>query len=145
MNLLRMLIFFTIVLLGSLRCVADPAHITQAVDVIDPISGVHWLRLTDPAHPAAPPHLSLSRASAKAFVGRPLRIKSAPCVRAGDRVLLHRGGEGSALMSVEATALQSGSLGDRVHARIVVTGSLVEMKISGPGAGVLSRETNLWR
>lgn len=145
MNFLRMFFFFTAVVIGSIRCVADPARIAQAVSVIDPISGVHWLRLTDPAHPAAPPHLSLSRESTKALVGRPLRVKSAPCVRAGDRVLLHRGGENSALVSVEATALQSGSLGDRVRARIVVTGSLVEMKISGPGAGVLSRETSLWR
>lgn len=143
MNFLRMF-FFTAIVLGSTRCLADPARIMQAVDVIDPISGVHWLRLTDPGHPAAPPRLSPDRESGAAFVSRRGRAKSAPCVRAGDRVLLHRGGEGSALVSVEATALQSGSLGDRVRARIVLTGALVEMEVSGPGAGLLSKEKSLW-
>ena len=139
MNFSRSLILLTIVLPGFVRCSAGAASIGHGMEVIDPVSGLHWLRLPDSAHPAAPPRLRLERIADSQSDQRPVSARSSICVRAGDRVVLQRENESTVQMSLEATALGSGALGDRVRARIAVTGAFVEMTISGPGAGVLSK------
>lgn len=123
---------------------ATPGKIVGA-DLSDPISGLHWRRLTDPANPAAPPRLVLGRNVGAEPGGRSVSTKHASCVHAGDRVRLRREDGGTVQMSLEATALESGNIGDRVRARIVLTGALVEMKISGPGLGVLGKGSDRWR
>jgi Chaperone for flagella basal body P-ring formation len=144
MNLLRTLILFAVVPAGCLPCIAAAASIARGVEVTDPISGLHWLRVEDPVHPAAPPRLVLGRSIELPASDKDV-AKAVPCVHAGDRVRLRRENGSAASLSMEATALGSGAPGDCVRARILVTGALVEMKISGPGAGVLSRETGKWR
>ena len=145
MNFLRILTLVAIALPGRLTCGAAPAGIAHGVDVTDPISGLHWLRLTDRVHPAAPPKLIQGRTAGLRSGHNAGSTRHAPCVRAGDRVTLRREDEGAAQMSLEATALGSGATGDRVRARISLTGALVEIKISGPGVGILSREASAWR
>lgn len=141
----RKLIVFAIAFTGWLGSSAA-ADSTHGTDVRDPISGLHWLRLRDSAHPAAPPRLSLlpnSGSETSSTTGH--SAKTLICVRAGDRVLLQRDDHGPAQMSLEATALGSGALGDQIRARVTVTGALVEMRIAGAGRGFLSREAGDWR
>jgi hypothetical protein len=140
------LIVFTIAFAGWFGCSAAAETVVRGADVMDPISGLHWLRLTDSAHPAAPPRLTLSRNSGSQASGTTVRsTKTLICVRAGDRVLLQRDDHGPAQMSLEATALGSGAVGDRIRARVTVTGALVEIRIAGAGRGFLSREAGDWR
>lgn len=139
MNFSRALILLAIVLPGFVRCSAGAASVAQGMEVIDPVSGLHWLRLSDSAHPAAPPRLRVERIGDSESDHRQLSARRPICVRAGDRVVLQRENGSAVQMSLEATALGSGVPGDRVRARIAVTGALVEMRISGPGAGVLSK------
>jgi flagella basal body P-ring formation protein FlgA len=60
------------------------------------------------------------------------------CVRAGDHVLLRGNNNDLSAMSLEATALENGTRGARVRARVAVTGALVEMIVLDARAGVLS-------
>jgi hypothetical protein len=139
MNFSRTLILLTMVLPGFIRCAAGAAAVAHSMEVIDPVSGLHWLRLSDSAHPAAPPRLRLERVGDPESDHRPVSARRPICVRAGDRVVLQRDNGSAVQMSLEATALGSGAPGDRVRARIAVTGALVEIRVSGPGAGVLSK------
>jgi flagella basal body P-ring formation protein FlgA len=66
-------------------------------------------------------------------------------VRAGEHLLLHETQTGSSTVSLAATALERGACGDRVRARIEVTGALTEITVLGHGMGALSRKEDRWR
>jgi|KBSMisStandDraft_5_1062788.scaffolds.fasta_scaffold2423469_1 hypothetical protein len=131
-----------VVCLLTLFCVsaagASAAHVARDAEQADPISGLHWQLVADPKHPAAPPRLTLMRSSDQ----HSEEVKQLPrptvCVRAGDQVLLRGNNRGLSMMSLEATALQNGTCGARVRARVTVTGALVEMTVVDARAGVLS-------
>lgn len=139
-----------VVVLGGLLVVAglgvarasSSGHSIRETEQTDPISGLHWRRTSDPRHPAAPPRLVLAPGAPGAVEKR---TPSPVCVRAGDRVLLRSGNATSAMLSLDATALASGGAGDRVRARVTVTGAAVEMTIAGPGHGVLLGKAEGWR
>jgi hypothetical protein len=145
-----MTLFVNIVLcLVTLLCVsvagASAVHVARDADQADPLSGLHWRWSADPQHPAAPPRLTLTRGS-----GRPLEKAKRPsrpviCVRAGDHVLLRDAAVNLSMMSLEATALESGVCGARVRARVAVTGALVEMTVLEAGSGILSGKAAAWR
>jgi hypothetical protein len=137
------------VFLLMLLCVsvagASAVHVARDADQADPLSGLHWRWSADPQHPAAPPRLTLVRGS-----GWPLEKAKQPsrpviCVRAGDHVLLREAGVNLSMMSLEATALESGACGARVRARVAVTGALVDMTVLDAGSGILTGKAVAWR
>jgi hypothetical protein len=138
-----------VVCLVTLSCVsvaeASALHIACDAKQADPISGLHWQRMADPKHPAAPPRLTLVRGADAAVRGHRELPRPALCVRAGDHVLLHGKHAGSSTLSLEAMALENGACGDRVRVRVAITGALAEMSVLGSGMGVLSDQVAAWR
>jgi hypothetical protein len=137
-----------VVCLVTLFCVsiaeASALHVACDARQADPISGLHWQRMADPKHPAAPPRLTLVRGDTALRSHRELR-RPALCVRAGDHVLVHGKDVGSSTFSLEAMALENGACGDRVRVRIAITGAVAEMSVLGSGMGVLSGKVAAWR
>jgi hypothetical protein len=137
-----------VVCLVTLFCVsiaeASALHVACDAKQADPISGLHWQRIADPKHPAAPPRLTLVRGDTALQGHRELR-RPALCIRAGDHVLLHGKYAGSSTLSLEAMALENGACGDRVRVRIAITGALAEMSVLGSGMGVLRGKAVAWR
>ena len=124
---------------------ASSAHLPREVEQADPVSGLHWQRVTDPTHPAAPPRLMLTRGTdAELNEHRDLR-RPTICVRAGDHVSLRSTNQGFSMFSLEAKVLENGACGTRVRARVAVTGAMVEMTILDSGAGVLSGKAAAWQ
>jgi hypothetical protein len=125
---------------------ASAVHVVRDdAEQADSISGLHWQRVADPKHPAAPPRLTLMRGSDQpSDTGKPFP-RPIVCVRAGDHVLLRGTNVGFSVMSLEATALENGTCGARVRARVAITGALVEMTVLDPGAGILSGKAGPWR
>ncbi|HEY3989114.1 MAG TPA: hypothetical protein VGM02_07440 [Acidobacteriaceae bacterium] len=124
---------------------ASAARLGLDAEGVDPISGLHWQRLDDPEHPAAPPRLRLMRGSDATFSARKNVRRASICVRAGDHVSLRDTNPRFSNFSLEAIALQSGACGARVRARVAVTGGLVEMTILSSGVGILSGKASAWR
>jgi hypothetical protein len=137
------------VCIATLACVslagASAMHSPLEVEQADPISGLHWQRVTDPTHPSAPPRLMLTRGSSTALREHRELRRPTICVRAGDHVSLHSTNAGFSMFSLEATALQNGACGARVRARVAVTGAMVEMTVLDSGAGVLSGKAAAWQ
>ena len=137
------------ILVGTLFCVslagASAMHPPLEVEQADPISGLHWQRVTDPTHPSAPPRLTLMRGSGAALREHRELRRPTICVRAGDHVSLRSTNAGFSMFSLEATALQNGACGARVRARVAVTGTMVEMTVLDSGAGVLSGKAAAWQ
>ena len=135
------------VLGGLLTCLglgaARAASSFREIDQTDPISGLHWRRTVDPQHPAAPPRLTLVPGATRG-ADAPSKA-STPCVHAGDRVLIQTGDARSAGMSLVATALANGFCGDRIRARVAVTGAVVQISVLGSGAGALAAKAEAWR
>lgn len=131
-----------VVCLLTLFCVgaagASAVHVVCDAEQADPISGLHWQVVADPKHPAAPPRLTLMRGSDQPSEKSKQLTRPMVCVRAGDHVLLRGSNRGLSTMSLEATALENGTCGARVRARVAVTGALVEMTVLEGRAGVLS-------
>ena len=131
-----------VVCLLSLFCVgaagASAVRVARDAEQADPISGLHWQIVADPKHPAAPPRLTLMRGSDQPSEKGERLPRPIVCVRAGDHVLLRGNNDGLSAMSLEATALENGTCGARVRARVAVTGALVEMTVLDARAGVLS-------
>jgi hypothetical protein len=117
---------------------ASAAHVARDAEQADPISGLHWQVVADPKHPAAPPRLTLMRDSHQPSEKGKRLPRPIVCVRAGDHVLLRGNSGGISAMSLEATALENGTCGARVRARVAVTGAPVEMTVLDARAGVLS-------
>ena len=134
--------------IATLSCVslagASAVHLPREVEQADPISGLRWQRMTDPAHPAAPPRLTLTRGPGSELSEHRELRRATICVRAGDHVSLRSANAGFSMFSLEATALQNGACGARVRARLAVTGAIVEMTVLDSGAGVLSGKTATW-
>jgi hypothetical protein len=138
-----------VVCLVMLLCVgaagASAVHVVRDAEQADLISGLHWQRVEDPKHPAAPPRLTMMRGSDQASeTGKPLP-RPMVCVRAGDHVLLRGTNVGFSMMSLEATVLENGTCGARVRARVAITGALVEMTVLDAGEGILSGKAGAWR
>jgi hypothetical protein len=124
---------------------ASTVHVVRDAEQADPISGLHWQRVADPKYPAAPPRLTRMRGPDQApETGKPVP-RPMVCVRAGDHVLLRGTNVGFSTMSLEATALENGTCGARVRARVAITGALVEMTVLNSGAGLLSGKAVAWR
>jgi hypothetical protein len=124
---------------------ASAVHLDRDAERVDPISGLHWQRVLDPKHPAAPPRLTRQRGSAAELSRHGESSRPALCVRAGDHVSLRSANAGLSMSSLEATALQNGVCGARVRARVTVTGALVEMTVLDSGAAILSGKVSSWQ
>ena len=108
-------------------------------------SGHYWRRVFDPQHPEAPPRLvSVHGAGALSGSGGKSR-QSIVCVRAGKHLVLHQTGTHSPMLSLAATALESGACGDHVRARIQVTGAVAEVTLLEQGIGTLRERGAKWR
>jgi hypothetical protein len=117
---------------------ASAVHVARGDEQADPISGLHWQAVLDLKHPAAPPRLILMRGSDQPSEKGNQLPRPMICVRAGDHLLLRGNNTGSSTMSLDATALENGTCGARVRARVAVTGALVEMTVLDGQTGVLS-------
>jgi hypothetical protein len=105
----------------------------------------NWRRVFDPQHPEAPPRLvSVHGAGALSGSGGRLR-RPVVCVRAGEHLVLHQTGTHSPMLSLAATALESGACGDHVRARIHVTGVVAEVTLLEQGIGALREKGEKWR
>jgi hypothetical protein len=124
---------------------ASALHLGCDAEQVDPISGLHWQRVLDAKHPAAPPRLTLLRGSGAGLSRHRELTRPTVCVRAGDHVSLRSAKSELSMSSLEATALQNGACGARVRARVAVTGALVEMTVLGSGAGILSGKVGAWQ
>jgi len=124
---------------------ASAVHLGRNTERVDPISGLHWQRLLDPKHPAAPPRLSLQRSSGAELSRHGQSLQPVLCVRAGDHVSLRSANAGLSMSSLQATVLQNGVCGARVRARVAVTGALVEMTVLDSGAAILSGKVSSWQ
>jgi sarcosine oxidase gamma subunit len=71
--------------------------------------------------------------------------RSIVCVRAGEHFVLHQTGTHSPMLSLTATALESGACGDHVRARIQVTGAVAEVTLLEQGIGALRVKGEKWR
>jgi len=123
---------------------ASAVHLGRDAERVDLISGLHWQRVLDPKHPAAPPRLTRQRGSVAELSIQGKSLRPALCVRAGDHVSLRSANAGLSRSSFEATALQNGVCGARVRARVAVTGALVEMTVLDSGAAILSGKVSTW-
>lgn len=140
-------IIVSIVVLSFGVSVAGASAMNVAHDAgrADPFSGLHWERVTNPERPAAPPRLVLvCGADAAGHTDKRMQ-RPIICVRAGDRVLLRGASAGSSTLSLEAMALENGACGERVRARVVVTGAVIDMRIVDSGTAVLSGKAAVWR
>jgi hypothetical protein len=111
----------------------------------DSTTGFYWQRIIDPGNPAAPPRLVPVHDSAVPSVSRTKARRPVACVRAGEHLLLHETRRGSSTVSLAATALQSAACGDRIRARIEVTGAFTEITVLGHGRGALGGKEDKWR
>jgi hypothetical protein len=127
--------------------VASTASARVAHDVPEPDSttGFYWQRIIDPGNPAAPPRLVPVHDSAVPSGSRGEARRPAPCVRAGEHLLLHETRMASSTVSLAAIALQSGACGNRIRVRIEITGAFTEITVLGHGMGALGRKEDKWR
>lgn len=106
----------------------------------DPISGICWLRVEDPAHPSAPPKLILLSGDQATPRGErrfdPVATRSL-CVHVGDHLRLATGSTASNSMTLDAISSGNAACGGQVRARLAVTGKLVAVTVTSAGFGVL--------
>jgi hypothetical protein len=137
-----------ILLLSNLCSTAARGGVFGAADLkrdaaqADPISGLYWIRVTDPVRPSAPPRLvrlsGLRRPHPPATNG-PI------CVRAGDHIRLDGVATPMNSMTLEAVSFENAACGNHVHARIAVTGKLVDVMVTATGSGVLLEPSGVSR
>lgn len=145
MTVLANIFVFLVMLLCVSVAGASAVHVARDAEQADPLSGLHWRWSADPQHPAAPPRLTVTRGPGRSLEKFAQPSRPLICVRAGDRVLLRGASVNLSMMSLEATALESGTCGARVRARVAVTGALVEMTVLDAGSGILSGRAAAWR
>ncbi len=121
------------------------ARVAHDVPEPDSTTGFYWQRIIDPENPAAPPRLVPVHDSAAPSVSRAKARRPVACVRAGEHLLLHETRMASSTVSLAAIALQSGACGDRIRARIEVTGAFAEITVLGHGVGALGGKEDTWR
>jgi hypothetical protein len=100
----------------------------------DPISGLYWVRVPDAVHPGAPP--KLVRLDGVQLAHGPLPTGPL-CVHAGDHLRLHEGSTALHSMTIDAVSFQDAACGNRVHARVGITGKLVDVLVTTSSSGVL--------
>src|ERR1700756_3982545 len=144
MTVLVNIFVFLVMLLCVSVAGASAVHVARDADQADPVSGLHWQWSADRQHPAAPPRLTIMRGSDRSLDKAKQPSRPLTCVRAGDHVLLRDVNVNLSMMSLEATALESGACGARVRARVGVTGALVEMTVLDAGSGILSAKAAVW-
>ncbi len=137
-------IFVSIVIAFVMLSTAS-AKVAHDVPVPDSTTGFYWQRIIDPGNPAAPPRLIPVQDFAVPFGIRGKARRPVACVQAGERLLLHEIRIGSSTVSLVATALQSGACGNRIRARIEITGAFIEITVLGHGMGALGRKEDEWR
>lgn len=138
---------FCIGVLSFATSMAEASAMNIARDTVraDPFSGLQWQRVMNPERPAAPPQLMLVRgANAEAHVDKGTH-RPTICVRAGDHVALRSASAGPSTFSLDAMALGNGACGERVRARVAVTGAVVEMRVLDARTAVFSEKAAAWR
>jgi hypothetical protein len=120
-------------------------NIARDTERADPFSGLQWQRVMNPEHPAAPPRLTLVQGADAAGHADKRTQRPTVCVRAGDHVALRSATAGRSTFSLEAMALENGACGERVRARLVVTGAVVDMRILDARTAVFSEKATAWR
>jgi hypothetical protein len=108
-------------------------------------SGRNWRRVFDPQHPEAPPRLMVIHGASTLSGSQEKSRRPMVCVRAGEHFVLHQTGARSPMLSLAATALESGACGDHVRARIQVTGVVAEVTLLEEGIGALRGKGEKWR
>jgi Chaperone for flagella basal body P-ring formation len=141
----KIIVYIAVLTCGISVAGASAMNVARDNERADPFSGLHWERLANPQRPDAPPRLVLMRDAEAADSTKKESRRPSICVRAGDRVSLRGTNLGFAAVSLEATALENGACGERVRARVMLTGGLVEMTVVDSGAGVLSGKVAGWR
>lgn len=141
----KIIVYIAVLTYGMSVAGASAMNVARDTERADPFSGLHWERLANSERPAAPPRLVLVRGADPADFTKKERLRPSVCVRAGDRVLLRGTNVGFSAISLEARALENGACGERVRARVKLTGALVEMRVVDSGAGVLSGKVTGWR
>jgi hypothetical protein len=105
----------------------------------DPISGLRWLRVGDPFHPAAPPKLALLRGDHAGPKGERRDVLVATrclCVHVGDHLRLNAPETSLNSMTLEAVSSNNAACGDQIRARLTVTGKLVDVTVTSAGSAV---------
>lgn len=141
----KIIVYIAVLSFGMSVAGASAIDIARDTERADPFSGLHWQRLMNPERPDAPPRLVPMRDAEAADNTKKERRPPSICVRAGDRVLLRGTNAGFSTISLEARALENATCGERVRARVMLTGALVEMRVVDSGAGVLSGKVAGWR
>jgi hypothetical protein len=141
----KIIVYIAALTLGMSVAGASAMNVARDTERADPFSGLRWQRVANSERPAAPPRLVLVRDSEAAGNTKKERQRPSICVRAGDRVLLRGTNAGFSAFSLEAKALENGACGERVRARVMLTGALVEMRVVDSGAGILSGKVAAWR
>ena len=106
----------------------------------DPISGLHWLRVGDPSHPAAPPKLILVPGDEGLPRGERRLGRAASrsiCVHVGDHLRLDAATTALNSMTLDAVSAGNAACGGQVRARLAVTGKFVDIMVTSAGSGVL--------
>ena len=106
----------------------------------DPISGLRWLRVADPSHPAAPPKLILLPSDKGLSRGERRFGPVAPralCVHMGDHLRLDAATTALNSMTLDAVSSGNAACGGQVRARLAVTGKLVDIMVTSVGSAVL--------
>jgi hypothetical protein len=140
-----MIVCIAVLSFGTSMAGASAMNIARDTERADPFSGLHWQRIVNPQLPAAPPRLMLVRATDAAAHADKGTQRPTICVRAGDHVALRSANAGPSTFSLEAVALANGACGERVRARVAVTGAVVEMRILDSGTAVFGGKAAVWR
>jgi hypothetical protein len=141
----KIIVCIAVLSFGLSMARASAMNVARDTELADPFSGLHWQRLANLERPAAPPRLVLVRDAEPADTRKKERQHPSLCVRPGDRVLLRGTNASLSAFSLEARALENGACGERVRARVVLTGAVVEMRVLDPGTAILSGRAAAWR
>jgi hypothetical protein len=141
----RIIVCIAVLSIGTSMAGASAMNIARDTERADPFSGLQWQRIMNPERTAAPPRLTLVRGADAAGYADKRTQRPTVCVRVGDHVALRSAKAGPSTFSLEAMALESGACGERVRARVAVTGAVVEMRVLDSRTAVFSREAAAWR
>lgn len=126
---------------GTLAIVSTvPPELAAAAvqrEIDDPGSHLRWLLVEDPSHPGGPGRMVAMGAGAGSASRRAAAVaKAKPVVRSGDVVQVE---EHSAVVdaSLQAVALNSAALGERIRVRLLVGGRVIAAVVLGPGRAAL--------
>ena len=141
----RILVCIAVLSFGTSMAGASAMNIARDTERADPFSGLQWQRVMNPERPAAPPRLTLVRGADAAVHADKRTQRPTVCVHGGDHIALRSATAGRSTFSLEAVALENGACGERVRARLAVTGGVVEMRILDARTAVFSEKATAWR